>query len=45
MPTTKKQKRVACAIAHGAKLDRVKMPKKVAKEMCNSKIKRRKGKR
>ena len=39
MPTTKKQKRTACAIAHGAKLDRVKMPVKVAKEMCGKPVK------
>ena len=41
MPSTKKQKRTACAVAAGAKLDRVKMPKKVAKEMCSAPIKRK----
>ena len=38
MPYTKKQKKVACAIAHGAKLGKVTMPEKVAKEMCKAPI-------
>lgn len=41
MPYTKKQKRVACAVSRGAKLDKVKMPAKVAKEMCSSPIKKK----
>ena len=41
MPYTKKQKRVACAVAHGAKLGKVKMPVKVAKEMCAAPVKKK----
>ena len=41
MPYTEKQKRTACAIKHGAKLDKVKMPVKVAAEMCDSPIKKK----
>ena len=41
MPYTEKQKKVGCAIAHGAKLDKVKMSQKVAKDMCDSPVKKK----
>lgn len=45
MPTTKKQKRTACAIAHGAKLKGVDLPLTVAQEMCKAPIKKSKRKK
>lgn len=45
MPSTKKQKKTACAIAHGAKLKKVNMPKKVAEEMCSKPVHKKRKKK
>jgi hypothetical protein len=46
MPYTKKQKRTACAIAHGWKPRKksIRMTEAAAREMCKAPIKRRKKK-
>ena len=38
-----KQHRTMCAIAHGAKLDKVDVPMKVAKEFCDADKRKKHG--